>query len=102
MTYVLAVVAGVVVGATIATAITYRALTRRYDLRSYDQVHVEATNVRAVVEVAEERVEEAITEAKAWVGDLLDKVADQAHELERLTAAQARRRSPMPAYGAHR
>ena len=96
---------GTLVGALGGTAVTYRALTRRYDRHGYHQVRLEATSVKAIAEIAEERVHEAVTEAKEWTGDLLDKVADLTGEIEVLAgqlAAPDAPRSPVPTYGARR
>lgn len=107
MTYVLAAVAGVVVGATIATAITYRALTRRYDLNGYDRVRLEATRVRQLHEDADHhqrlatRLGAKAVELRAYVGDLLDTVAEQRDRIAELELDR-RRRDVIPAYGAHR
>jgi len=94
VTIALVALAAGTIGAAGATAITWRHLTLRYDLHHYHQVRREATSITAVVETATEHAHEAITEARSWVNDLLDKVAERDRQIAQLTdrPRHARRR----------
>lgn len=85
----LALLTGLVAGSGITYVITYRVLTLRYDLKGYAHERLKAIKLRKLEETAAEQVHEARVEAKEWVGDLLDTVADQRHTIETLTVQPA-------------
>jgi hypothetical protein len=102
-----ALAAALVAGAGTGAAVAYRVLTVRYDLHGYRQLRVHDARVRqAYVDADHEhrlalRWERRADEARAEIGELVLALADRDRRLAD-ARARARRRSPVPAYGAHR
>lgn len=102
------VIEGTALAAAFATAVaaanyvtwwvTRRYMLTRYDTHTYRQVYVDTASVKAIEETAHELVHEARTEAKAQVGDLLDRYVQLERRPRRITRTA---RYPLD-YGAHR